>query len=223
MSVVESPPFDTAITDKLLSTTRSVRLRLDLDRAVEPEVVIECLRLASQAPTASNIQRWRWVIVTDPDKRAALGELYREGNVEFQKNLVPTGHHESARFYESANHLIDHLGEVPVLVIPCIVGRATGRSAESAIAMYASIMPATCSFMLALRSRGLGSVWTTLHLAKEAEASELLGIPEDVTQVGLIPVAYTLGTEFKLGPRQPVEELTYWNRWDNLSPAYVAV
>ncbi len=87
------------------------------------------------------------------------------------------------------------------------------------IAMYASIMPATWSFMLALRSRGLGSVWTTLHLVKEAEAAELLGIPEDVTQVGLIPVAYTLGTDFKLGPRQPVQELTYWNRWDNLSTA----
>jgi nitroreductase len=217
MSALASPPFDTAVTDKLLSTTRSVRLRLDLDRPVEPDVVIECLRLASQAPTASNIQRWRWVVVTDPDKRSALGELYRQGNEEYLKNIVPSGHRESARFYESANYLTDHFGEVPVLVVPCIVGRAEGRAAESATALYASIMPATWSFMLALRSRGLGSVWTTLHLIKEAEAAELLGIPDDVTQVGLIPVAYTLGTEFKLGPRQPVEELTYWNGWDNLS------
>jgi nitroreductase len=223
MPVLESPPFDTTVTDKLLTTTRSVRLRLDLERPVEPEVVLECLRLASQAPTASNVQRWRWLVVTDPDKRAALGELYREGNVEYQKNIVPSGHKESARFYQSANYLIDHFEEVPVLVVPCIVGRVEGRAAESATALYASIMPATWSFMLALRSRGLGSVWTTLHLVKEAEAAALLGIPDDVTQVGLIPVAYTLGTDFKLGPRQPIEELTYWNSWDNLSTPQDAV
>jgi len=217
MPTLEAPPFDTAVTDKLLTTTRSVRLRLDLDRKVEPEVVVECLRLASQAPTASNQQRWRWIIVTDPEKRAGLAELYRQGNEEYQKNIVPSGHRESDRFYASANFLTDHLAEAPVLVVQCIVGRAEGRSAESAVALYASIMPATWSFMLALRSRGLGSVWTTLHLIKESEAAALLEIPADVTQVGLIPVAYTLGTDFKPGPRQPVEELTYWNTWEHTS------
>ena len=217
MPTLEAPPFDTAVTDKLLTTTRSVRLRLDLDRKVEPEVVVECLRLASQAPTASNQQRWRWIIVTDPEKRAGLAELYRQGNEEYQKNIVPSGHRESDRFYASANFLTDHLAEAPVLVVQCIVGRAEGRSAESAVALYASIMPATWSFMLALRSRGLGSVWTTLHLIKESEAAALLEIPTDVTQVGLIPVAYTLGTDFKPVPRQPVEELTYWNTWEHTS------
>jgi nitroreductase len=214
MPTLESPPFDTSVTDKLLSTTRSVRLRLDLDRPVEHEVIMDCLRLATQAPTASNVQRWRWLIVTDPDKRAALGDLYRQGNEEYLKNIAPSGHRESDRFYESANYLTDHFGEVPAIVVPCIMGRAEGRSAESAVALYASIMPATWSFMLALRSRGLGSVWTTLHLIKEREAAALLEIPDEVTQVGLLPVAYTLGTEFKLGPRQPVDELTYWNTWE---------
>jgi nitroreductase len=216
-ATLESPPFDIAVTDRLLSTTRSVRKRLDLDRPVEAEVVMECLRLAAQAPTASNLQRWRWLIVTDPQKRAALAELYRQGNEEYVSKIADTGHRESDRFYESANYLTEHFHEVPVLVVPCIVARAEGRSAESAVSLYASIMPAAWSFMLALRSRGLGSVWTTLHLIKEREAAELLDIPDDVTQVGLLPVAYTLGTEFKLGPRQPVEQLTYWERWGHTS------
>ena len=217
MTMLESPPFDTAVTDRLLATTRSVRRRLDLARPVEPEVILECLDLAVQAPTASGVQRWRWMIVTDPDKRAVLADLYREGNVEFQRMMAGRGAHESEAFYESANFLIDHLQEVPVHVVPCIEGRAEGRGAEGAVALYASIMPAAWSFMLALRSRGLGSVWTTLHVSREQEAAELLGIPDDVTQVGLLPVAYTLGTQFKAANRQPAEEVTYWNTWENNS------
>jgi nitroreductase len=217
MTTPESPPFDTTTTDRLLVTTRSVRRRLDLRRPVEPEVIMECLNLAVQAPTASGVQRWRWMIVTDPEKRAALADLYRQGNVEFQKMMAGRGAHESDAFYESANFLIDHLQEVPVHVVPCIVGRPEGRGQEGAIALYASIMPAAWSFMLALRSRSLGSVWTTLHLTNEREAAELLGIPEDVTQVGLLPVAYTLGTDFKVAHRQPAEEVTYWNSWANTS------
>ena len=217
MTILESPPFDVAVTDRLLATTRSVRRRLDLSRPVEPEVVMECLNLAVQAPTASGVQRWRWLIVTDPEKRAGLADLYREGNVEFQKMMAGNPHRESDPFYESANFLIDHLQEVPLHVVPCIVGRAEGRGVEGAVALYASIMPAAWSFMLALRSRGLGSVWTTLHVSKEKEAAQLLGIPDGVTQVGLLPVAYTLGTEFKAANRQPADEVTYWNTWDNAS------
>ena len=217
MSMLESPPFDTAVTDRLLATTRSVRRRLDLSRPVEPEVIMECLDLAVQAPTASGVQRWRWMIVTDPDKRAALADLYREGNVEFQKMMAGRGAHESDAFYESANFLVDHFQEVPVHVVPCIEGRPEGRGAEGAVALYASIMPAAWSFMLALRSRGLGSVWTTLHVAREREAAELLGIPDDVTQVGLLPVAYTVGTTFKPARRQPADEVTYWNTWESTS------
>jgi nitroreductase len=215
MRTLESPPFDLEVTDRLLATTRSVRRRLDLTRPVDPDVVMECLNLAVQAPTASGVQRWRWVIVTDEAKRAALADLYREGNVEFQAAMAGFGHHESEAFYASANFLTDHLHEVPLFVVPCILGRAEGRSAESAVAFYASIMPAAWSFILALRSRGLGSVWTTLHLTKEREAAELLGIPEDVTQVGLLPVAYTVGTHFTPAARQPAEEVTYWNSWEN--------
>ena len=217
MTLLESPPFDTAVTDRRRATTRSVRRRLDLTRPVEPELVMECLDLAVQAPTASGVERWRWLVVTDAAKRAALADLYREGNVEFQAMMAGNPHRESDAFYASANFLIDHLHEVPVHVIPTIVGRAEGRSPEGATALYASIMPAAWSFQLALRSRGLGSVWTTLHLTREKEAADLLGIPDDVTQVGLLPVAYTRGTEFKAATRQPADQVTYWNTWDTAS------
>jgi nitroreductase len=215
MSTVEalSPPFDVAVTDHLLATTRSVRRRLDLTRPVEASVIMECIELAVQAPTASGVQRWRWMVVTDPAKRAALADLYREGNVEFQKLMAGNGHHESDAFYASANFLTDHFHEVPVLVVPCILGRPEGRTPEGVVALYASIMPAAWSFQLALRSRGLGSVWTTLHLAKEKDAAEILGIPEDVTQVGLLPVAYTVGTDFKVANRQPAQDVTFWDTW----------
>jgi nitroreductase len=218
VTTLQSPPFDIAVTDRLLSTTRSVRKRLDLTRSVDPDVVMECVNLAVQAPTASGVQRWRWVMVTDADKRAGLADLYRDGNVEFQKMMAGNGRHESDAFYESANFLTEHLHEVPLMVVPCIIGRPEGRSPEGAVALYASIMPAAWSFMLALRSRGLGSVWTTLHLTKEKEAAELLGIPEDITQVGLFPVAYTVGTDFRAAHRQPAGDVTFWNAWENGSP-----
>jgi len=177
MTILESLPFDLAVTDRLLATTRSVRRRLDFTRPVEPDVIMDCLDLAVQAPTASGVQRWRWLIVTDPQKRTALAELYREGNIEFQKMMAGNPHRESDAFYESANFLTEHFHEVPVHVVPCIVGRAEGRGAEGAVALYASIMPAAWSFMLALRSRGLGSVWTTLHVSREKEAADCWASP----------------------------------------------
>ncbi len=208
-------PFDTSVTDELLATTRSVRKRLDLARPVEPEVLLDCLRLAVQAPTASNTQTWRWLVVTDPAKRAGLAELYREAGGAYLKAQADSGLvGQQKRVYDSANYLADHLHEVPVHVIPCILGRAEGRPSEGVAAFYGSVIPAAWSFMLALRARGLGSTWTTLHLVKEKEAAALLGIPADVTQVALLPVAYTLGTDFKPAARPPVEEITYWDAWD---------
>jgi nitroreductase len=201
--------------DDLLSTTRSVRRRLDLDRPVDERVILECLRLAVQAPTASNSQRWRWVVVTDPDLRAELQRLYA-GTA--RPRLVsrandPTADARRRRVYASALHLLDVLDRVPVHVIPCIEGRIQSADNLAAATLYGSILPAVWSFMLALRARGLGSAWTTLHLAHEAEAAKLLGIPAGVTQVALLPVAYTIGTDFEPADRPPVETITYWNSW----------
>lgn len=203
--------MDTEVTDELLSTTRAVRRRLDLDRPVEREVVLDCLRLAQQAPTGSNRQGWRWLVVTDAEKKRRLAEMYRAGGEAYLKNGLDTATDpQQQRVYASALGLVDTLHRVPLLVIPCIQGRPP---AGNAAGFFGSILPAVWSFQLALRSRGLGSTLTTLHLAHEEEAARLLGIPADVTQVALLPVAYTLGTDFKPAVRGPVEEITYWDSW----------
>jgi nitroreductase len=200
--------------DELLSTTRSVRRRLDLDRPVERDVILECLQLAMQAPTASNDQNWRWMVVTDPDKRAAIAEIYRSvGERHLARAADTEPDPQTRRVYESALVLSRILADVPVHVIPCLERRFDGEDLLVAASAWASIIPAGWSFMLALRSRGLGSVWTTLHLAREREVAELLGIPDSVTQAALLPVAYTIGTDFKPARRPPAETITSWNTW----------
>ncbi|HEY3144130.1 MAG TPA: nitroreductase family protein [Acidimicrobiales bacterium] len=207
-------PEALAAVDHVLRTTRAVRRRLDLDRPVPREVVLECLRLAVQAPTASNSQNWRWLVVTDPAKRSALAELYAASGADYLAAAAKgTTDPQTRRVYESALALTDTLHRVPVHVIPCLEGRVDGAPNLLVASAYGSIVPAAWSFMLALRSRGLGSVWTTLHLAREAEAAELLGIPNTVMQVALLPVAYTIGTDFKPAGRPPVEQITYWDTW----------
>ncbi len=209
-------PLDLTSIDHVLSTTRSVRKRLDFDRPVEPEVIEECLRLAIQAPTGGNTQGWRFIVVTDAAKRLALAELYREISEPYLKAGLGGDAEVSAqqsRVIDSATYLAQRLHEVPVHVIPCLYGALDSLPNFAAAGSYGSIIPAMWSFQLALRSRGLGSVLTTLHLPNEARAAELLGIPEGVTQVGLIPVAYFTGDDFKPANRRPVEEITYWNGW----------
>jgi nitroreductase len=211
-------PGDNAATDRVLTTTRAVRRRLDLTRPVPRSVVLECLRLAIYAPTGGNSQGWRWVVVDDADRRAALAELYRrraEPYLGGYRTALPDTHNS---VLDSSEYLSEHLHEVPVFVIPCLLGRLSGTpSNEEGAGFYGSILPAVWSFQLALRSRGLGSVFTTLHLAYEREAGEILGIPETVTQAALIPVAYTVGDEFKPAKRRPIEEITYWNGWKQTS------
>ena len=214
--------FDIAETDRLLSTTRSVRKRLDLTRPVEREVVLDCIRLAVQAPTGGNGQGWRWLVIDDPDTRAAMGDIYRRMGERYLNSYrdegqpAPTA--QTGRVLDSADFLATILGDVPMMVVPCIKGRLGDTSPVSAASFYGSIIPAVWSFQLALRSRGLGSCFTTLHLAHEAEARDLLGIPDDVTQAALIPVAYTKGDDFKPAARGPVEHITYWNRWKATEP-----
>jgi nitroreductase len=200
--------------DELLSTTRAVRKRLDVTRPVGREVILECLQLAMQAPTASNAQDWRWIVVTHADKRAAIAEIYRSVGAEYLAGAAKTTEDaQTRRVYESAYALTEILANVPIHVIPCIERRLDEGPLIAAASAWASIIPAGWSFLLALRSRGLGSVWTTLHLAKEKEVAELLGIPDHVTQAALFPVAYTIGTEFKPAKRPPAETITSWNTW----------
>jgi nitroreductase len=206
--------MDIATVDELLSTTRSVRKRLDLTRPVGRDVILECIRLAMQAPTASNAQDWRWMVVTDADKRAAIADVYRSIGAQYLAYAAETeSDPQTQRVYQSAMSLTDTLAQVPVHVIPCLEQRIDGAELGVAAAAWASIIPAGWSFLLALRSRGLGSVWTTMHLFKEKEVAELLGIPATVTQAALFPVAYTIGTDFRPANRPPAETITFWNTW----------
>jgi len=209
--------IDLAEADRLLTTTRAVRKRLDLTRPVPHELVLECIRVAVQAPAGGNIQRWRWLVVDDAETKSGLADLYRRAYapyMEEQRAAVATsGRTDAGRIMSSSDYLTQHLQEVPTLVIPCFLGRPDGLAQGMLAGLYGSILPAVWNFMLAARARGLGTAWTTLHLGFEAEAGELLGIPDTVSQVALIPVAYYTGDTFKPGTRRPVEEITYLNRW----------
>lgn len=212
--------FDLSVTDALLSTTRAVRKRLDLERPVPDAVIRECLALTLQAPTGSNRQGWRWLVVTDRQKRERLAQLYRKGAGSYlddgHAKSVAAGAAQDSRVFASARHLAERLQDVPVHVLPCIrVDHLPPNPPRRTWAgLMGSIMPAVWSFQLALRARGLGSVLTTLHLAHEDEAAELLGIPAGVMQVGLLPVAYTIGTDFRPATRPPLDTVLHWNQWD---------
>jgi len=202
--------------DQVLTTTRSVRKRLDLQRPVEREVLMECIEIAHQAPTGSNMQGWRWLFVDDPVKKKALADMYRGNFYPYVNDPNrPRGDHQGERILDSATYLADVMDQVPVLLIPLIAGRLdTGTPAFGQASAWGSLLPAVWSFMLALRERGMGSAWTTLHLPNEKEAAELLGIPFDqYTQAGLFPVAYTIGTDFKVAKRVAAEKVVRWNSW----------
>jgi nitroreductase len=203
------PILDLSI-DELLTTTRSVRKRLDLTRPVEPEVIDECLELALQAPSPGYGELWHFIVVTDPVQHEALATLYRKSvhSLSGEASAIPS------KIQNSTQYLLDHLHEVPVLIIPCIEGRTENLPIMRQATIWSSIMPAVWSFMLAARSRGLGTVLTTVHLVYEREAAELLGIPyERIMQTSLIPVAYTQGTTFKPAARKPLASVRHRDRW----------
>ena len=206
--------FDLTQTDHLLSTTRAVRKRLDLDRDVPDDVLLECLQLAVQAPTGSNNQGWRWLVVRDQETKNGLADIYRRAGGEYlaaMSDQADSGT-QTGRVISSASYLAEVMQDVPVLLVPMIIGRVDGTTANAA-GLMGSIMPAIWSFQLALRSRGLGSCLTTLHLREEQEAAELLGVPEHMSQCALLPVAYTKGTDFKAAMRPEPESIMYFDTW----------
>jgi nitroreductase len=202
--------------EDVLTTTRSVRKRLDLERPVARETITECIEMALQAPTGSNAQGWSWMIVDDPAKKQVIADHYRDSYYPYreQKSKLAEGDAQSERIADSSNHLAEIMQDVPALVIPLHAGRLEGADSFRQASAWGSILPAVWSLMLALRTKGMGSAWTTLHLPREKEVAELLGIDfNSWTQAGLFPIAYTVGTEFKLAKRQPVENLIHWNEW----------
>jgi nitroreductase len=206
--------------EELLTTTRSVRRRLDLSRPVPSKLIQECIEIAIQAPTGSNRQQWQWVVITDPATRRFIGERYRESWYAYSMAGRPQypeddpRHAQAPRLLRSAQYLADHMHEVPVMVIPCIQGRVDGASNQAIAGLYGSIVPAAWSFMLAARLRGLGSAYTTLHLKYEREVAEAVGIPyQEFTQAALLPVAYHTGTTFRPAERVSLASVLHWERW----------
>ena len=203
--------------EEALTTTRAVRKRLDLDRPVPRELIGECIDLAIQAPTGSNAQGWRWLVVTDPDAKKVIATVYRKA-WDVYKTLPSRGtaadEAQQARVVSSASYLADNLDRVPVHVIPCVQGALPdGAPGWMWAGILGSVYPAVWSFQLAARARGLGSVFTTLHLMHAGEVAEALGIPDTVMQCALIPVGFYRGEGFKPAKRVPAGELTHWERW----------
>ena len=212
--------------DDVLTTTRNVRKRLDLTRDVDRSLVAECVALALQAPNGSNNQGWEWIAVDDPATKRALAELQREAVGAFLADAgtpnpsvgtaIDIGRNDRMdQISDSVVYLLEHMAEVPVLMVPAFhtPGRLERANSFYQASHWGSILQAVWSFMLALRARGLGSAWTTLQLWKERETAALLGIPyERYTIAGVFPVAWTIGTDFRPAQRRPVEEVLHWNQ-----------
>ena len=213
MSMIDITPLE------LLTTTRTVRKRLDLSRPVDRSLVEECLRIAWQAPNGSNQQMYGWVCVDDPATKAAMADVYRDGLKRHQEisaaNPSPYKVNDRQELISaSVFHLLQHMQDVPVLVVPTIETRLDGGSIFEQGSRWGSILPAVWNFMLALRMHGMGSAWTTLHLHCEKDMADLLGIPfAEVTQAGMFPVAYTIGTDFHAASRAHSEQTIHWNKW----------
>ena len=212
--------IDITIADELLTTTRGVRRRIDFDRPVERSIIEQCIEVAMQAPVGS---AWitHFIAVTDPDLRHQIGTHYAEishpylDEMEAKMRKTAAPNEAKAIEKEMAMHrwYNDNLHRAPVLVIAAMQGRFETAAVAKLAAVYGSNLPVAWSFMLALRARGLGTCWTTLHIFREREIAELLGIPEDVTQTALLPVGYYKGTDFKRVKRPPVADWLHWDRW----------
>jgi nitroreductase len=210
--------FDLAETDRLLTTTKQVRKRLDLTRPVPYDELLECIEIAGHAPMGGNLERNRWIVVDDPELKARIAERFAEvGRPYLAVNSELRGDDRSQKVIDSASFLVDHLAEVPALVISMRLDRPplSPDSQGGTAAYYGSVLPGVWSFQLAARARGIGSAWTTFHLEHEAEIAELLGIPASVTQVCLLAVGYYTGDSFTPAPRRPASEVTFLNRWKN--------
>ncbi|MFG2296177.1 nitroreductase family protein [Streptomyces sp. NPDC048603] len=203
--------------DELLTTTRSVRRRLDTSRPLDLALVKECVEIAQQAPNGGNTQRWHWLVVADAALRCRIAAVYRRAfEARNPPADLPADTPEQvafARMMRSGHHLAARLHEVPVLVIPCLRLREKEFPAGSQAGLWGSLLPAAWSYMLAARARGLGTAWTTAHLDAEEEVAALLGLPEGVRQGALIPTAHVLGEGFRPAPRRPVESVLHLDGW----------
>jgi nitroreductase len=186
-----------------IRTTRAMR-RLDPDQPVSDEDLWTIVEAATKAATGGNSQPVRWLVVKDADKRAKLGEIYKKSwapVAEMYRTRTPAEDTTTNRVLNSADHLGEHMGEAPVIIVPC------AKNGDPA-----SVYPGVQNLFLAARALGLGTTLTTVHKLNEQEVRDVLGIPEDVQTYALIPVGYPTG-KWGEAQRRPVEEVTYWDTW----------
>jgi nitroreductase len=211
---LHSMDLDLEMTDHLLLTTKQIRKRLDMTRPVPRDVLLECIDIAGRAPMGGNHQRNKWLIVEDADLKMQIAELYRKhAEPYFDASEEVKTDERGNRVASSARFLSDNLQDVPAMVIPLRLDRPEDMDHGSRSGWYGSVLPGVWSFQMALRSRGIGSCWTTLHLGAEAEVAELLGIPDTVTQVAMLPVGYYTGDSFSITPRRPATDITFFDKW----------
>ncbi|MFP6781576.1 MAG: nitroreductase family protein [Gammaproteobacteria bacterium] len=229
MSQQDLFPIDLASVDHILNTTRSVRLRLDLEREIPRETIEQALEIALQAPTGANTQTWRFLVVTDPEIKSGIADYYRKGAEVYiadQTGMTQTGVSATREFsvddmrtaqkegvMNSSMFLLENMQNVPAMIIPCIESRFEDEMPFVQASMYGSILPATWSLMLAFRARRIASAWTSLHLVYEKEVRELVGMPDNFTQAALLPIAWLKGGELHKAKRLPLSEVAYWDRW----------
>jgi nitroreductase len=214
------PAGERAAVDRVLERTRSVRKRLDLKRPVDPKVLEEAIDIAVQAPTGSNVQGWHFIVVTDPEHKGTIADLYRKGADVYRASRPRAEYaaddprrEQLAKMAASGAHLYQHMHEVPAIVFVGIEGRVEKEPLAAQASTYGSVLPAAWSLMLALRARGVGAAWTTLALIHEREIAKLLGIPDNITLAVMLPVGYYTGADFKPAKRLPARERTHWNAW----------
>ena len=212
--------------DELLTTTRSVRKRLDLTRPVPRELVERAVDIARQAPNGTNRQTWNWLLIDDPEIRVGIACIYNKGmaiQTEIMQKEMAASNTDSAdghlaesitgKLTESVAYLAEHLHEVPMLLVPTVKCDFDGANLFTQASYWGSILPAVWNFQLAPRARGLGSAWTSVSMHCQKEMIELLNIPAGHTHAGVFPIAYTKGVDFKAGPRGPLNEVVHWNDW----------
>jgi nitroreductase len=207
----DSQPLDLPSVDALLSTTRSVRRRLDFDRPIDPPLLYQCIDLATQAPMGIGGESWRFLVVTEPERKRAIAELYQDVIEGFEAA-------GRLRIKDTQRALMARLPDMPALIFVYINAPAPGADVAAQVGFYGSILPVAWSLMLALRSRGLGTTWTSLLASRQAELASLLATPPDSTLTVMFPVAHMKGAVLKATPRQPAREVTFWNAWGESGP-----
>jgi nitroreductase len=221
--------IDLGSVDHVLMTTRAVRNRLDFGRSVAREVIERCIEIAVQAPTALYGETWHFVVIANQTQRAAVADIYRRAAEGHRSGAFPLDSYLSGvratnpddsrfaaqqRMFSSGLHLVEHMQDVPILILACVEGRVENHGPGAQASLYGSIFPAVWSLMLAFRARGIGSVMTTQHIRHfERDMARVLELPDDITQAALLAAAHFTGDDFRAAKRVPARERTHWNRW----------